>query len=67
MLAALAISANWFMFIYAVQAGRAVEASLGYYIFPLVAVLLGAVVFGERLGRLRDWRRRRWPSSLSVC
>jgi len=52
-LAALAISANWFMFIYAIQEGRAVEASLGYYIFPLVAVLLGAVVFDEPLGRLK--------------
>lgn len=48
-LAALSISANWFLFIYSIQVGRAVEASLGYYIFPLVAVLLGVVVFRERL------------------
>lgn len=52
-LAAVAISANWFMFIFAIQTARAVDASLGYYIFPLVAVLFGGVVFGERLGRLR--------------
>lgn len=52
-LAALAISVNWFMFIYSIQTGHAVEASLGYYIFPLVAVLLGMVVFGERLTRLK--------------
>ena len=52
-LAALAISANWFVFIYSIQTGRAVEASLGYYIFPLVAVLFGLVIFGERLGRLK--------------
>ncbi|HHC30087.1 MAG TPA: EamA family transporter RarD [Rhodobacterales bacterium] len=50
-LAAVAISANWFGFIYAIQIGKAVEASLGYYIFPLVAVLLGLIVFGERLSR----------------
>jgi chloramphenicol-sensitive protein RarD len=50
-LAAVAISANWFMFIYSIQAGHAVEASLGYYIFPLVAVLLGMLVFGEHLSR----------------
>lgn len=49
--AALMISTNWFVFITSIQVGRAVEASLGYYIFPLVAVLLGAVAFGERLGR----------------
>jgi chloramphenicol-sensitive protein RarD len=49
--AALMISANWFLFIYSVQVGRTVESALGYYIFPLVAVLIGAVVLGERLGR----------------
>ncbi len=52
-LSAAAISANWFLFIYSIQKGRAVEASLGYYIFPLVAVLLGLGLFGERLGRLK--------------
>ena len=52
-LAALTISLNWFMFIYAIQTGHAVAASLGYYIFPLVAVLFGAVLFGERLGRVK--------------
>ncbi|KMK67944.1 EamA family transporter RarD [Puniceibacterium sp. IMCC21224] len=49
--AALMISTNWFLFIMSVQIGRTTEASLGYYIFPLVAVLLGVVAFGERLGR----------------
>lgn len=48
-LAALMISANWLLFIWSVQAGRVVESSLGYYIFPLVAVCLGVVVFRERL------------------
>jgi len=49
--AALMISTNWFVFITSIQIGRAMEASLGYYIFPLVAVLLGALAFRERLGR----------------
>lgn len=53
LLAALTISANWFLFIYSVQIDRVVEASLGYYIFPLVAVLFGMVFFGEHLGRVR--------------
>ncbi len=49
--AALMISANWFCFILSIQIGKATEASLGYYIFPLVAVLAGVLAFGERLGR----------------
>lgn len=47
--AAIMISTNWFLFIFSIQVGRATEASMGYYIFPLVAVLLGRVVLGERL------------------
>lgn len=50
-LASALISANWFLFILSVQIDRATEASLGYYIFPLVAVLIGRFGFGERLGR----------------
>jgi chloramphenicol-sensitive protein RarD len=48
--AAAMISVNWFLFIFAVGVGRTVEASLGYYIFPLVAVAIGAIVLRERLG-----------------
>lgn len=48
---AMMITVNWFCFINSVQIGRAVEASLGYYIFPLASVLLGAIFFRERLGR----------------
>ena len=51
LLAAVLISTNWFLFILSIQINRATEASLGYYIFPLVAVVLGVVVFGERLAR----------------
>ncbi|MFD0979218.1 EamA family transporter RarD [Tropicimonas aquimaris] len=51
--AALMISTNWLVYIWAVQIGRTMQASLGYYIFPLVTVLLGAIVFRERLGRVQ--------------
>lgn len=51
--ASLLISVNWFLFIYAVQIGRTVDSSLGYFIFPLLAVLLGFVVLGERLAPLK--------------
>ena len=53
MAAAAAITVNWFVFIYSVQSGNALEASLGYYIFPLVAVALGATVLHEKLSRLQ--------------
>lgn len=51
--AAVMIAANWFGFIFAIQTGQGVEASLGYFILPLVAVLLGGLFFGERLSRLQ--------------
>ena len=47
------ITINWFTFIYAVSAGRVVESSLGYYINPLVVVLLGVFFLRERL---RAWQ-----------
>ena len=51
--AAVLIAANWLVFVYAVNSGHVVETSLGYFINPLVSVLLGVVVFGERLRRLQ--------------
>ncbi len=45
------ISLNWFTYIYAVNSGFVIEASMGYYINPLVVVLLGVTVFREKLGR----------------
>lgn len=51
--AGLMIASNWFLFILSIQIGRATEASLGYYIFPLVAVALGFFFFNERPGRLQ--------------
>ncbi len=47
--AAVVIGFNWGGFIYGVNAGRVVEVSLGYFINPLVTVLLGVLVLGERL------------------
>lgn len=51
---AVMIGANWLGFINAVQSGRALEASLGYYIFPLLAVALGFLVLGERFSALQS-------------
>ena len=45
----LLISANWFVYIWAVNSGHIVEASLGYYINPLFTVLLGLLVLRERI------------------
>jgi chloramphenicol-sensitive protein RarD len=46
-----AIAVNWLVYIWAVVHGRMLEASLGYYVNPLVNVLLGVAVLGERLER----------------
>jgi chloramphenicol-sensitive protein RarD len=46
---ALLIAANWLTFIYAVATGQVVQASLGYFINPLVNVLLGVIFLHERL------------------
>jgi len=45
------LSLNWLLYVVAVQNGRVVEASLGYFINPLVNVLVGVAVLGERLRR----------------
>ncbi|SFG22938.1 EamA family transporter RarD [Sulfitobacter dubius] len=52
-IAAIMIATNWYIFIWSVQNGRATEAALGYYIFPLVSVLLGRLVFAEQLNRVQ--------------
>ena len=46
-----AIAVNWLIYIFAVVNGRVTEASLGYFVNPLVNVLLGVAVLGERLER----------------
>ncbi|WP_285776610.1 EamA family transporter RarD [Microtetraspora sp. NBRC 13810] len=50
-LAALIISVNWGVYIYAVNTGHVVESALGYFISPLVSVLFGVVLLRERLRR----------------
>jgi len=47
------LAANWGVYVYAVNSGNVIEASLGYYVNPLVTVLLGVVVLRERLRRLQ--------------
>ncbi|MDR9750657.1 EamA family transporter RarD [Pseudomonas sp. SZMC_28357] len=47
------IAANWLTYVWAVNNERMLEASLGYYINPLVNVLLGMLILGERLRRLQ--------------
>jgi chloramphenicol-sensitive protein RarD len=51
--AAVLICGNWLVFVYGVNSGQVVETSLGYFINPLVSVLLGVVVFSERLRPLQ--------------
>lgn len=50
---ALLLAANWVIYVAAVNAGHIYAASLGYYINPLINVLLGTVFLGERLSRLQ--------------
>jgi chloramphenicol-sensitive protein RarD len=51
--AAALLSVNWFTYIWAINAGFIVESSLGYFINPLVSVLIGVIVLHERL---RTWQ-----------
>jgi chloramphenicol-sensitive protein RarD len=47
------VGSNWLIFVYAVNSGRVLSTSLGYFINPLVTVLLGMVAFRERLTGLQ--------------
>lgn len=53
LLSTVLIAANWYAYIYAVSSHQLAQASLGYYMNPLVNVLLGVAVLGERLRRLQ--------------
>ncbi len=50
-LSGFVLAINWLMFIWAVNSGFVVEMSLGYFINPLVSVVLGVLFLGERLRR----------------
>lgn len=52
--ASILISINWIIYVYAVNNGHVVDAALGYFINPLVSVLFGMVIFGERLNRAQS-------------
>ena len=56
LVAAAMIAVNWGVYIWAVNTGHVIEASLGYFINPLVTVLIGIVAFRERL------RRAQWAA-----
>lgn len=53
LLSSLIIGGNWFLYIWAISEGRVLETSLGYYINPLMNVLLGLVFLRERPSRLQ--------------
>ena len=50
LLGTVLLSLNWGVFVYAVSTGRATEASLGYFMLPLLTIIVGKVVFQEVLG-----------------
>jgi len=52
--ASLIIGLNWLVFIWAVQNGYVIQSSLGYYINPLMSVILGVIVLKERLSRVQQ-------------
>lgn len=52
-LSGILIGANWFIYIWAVNSGRVVETSLGYYINPLINVLIGYLLLGETFSRIQ--------------
>ncbi len=58
LLAAILISINWFTYIWAVTNQHVLDTSLGYYINPLLNVLLGILIYKERL---------LWPQKLSIA
>lgn len=52
-LSALLIGGNWLLFVIAIDSGHVLATSLGYYINPLINVLLGTAFLGERLNRVQ--------------
>lgn len=53
LVAAGLLAGNWGLFIYALQIDRVIATSLGYYINPLMSIVLGLVLLGERLNRIQ--------------
>ena len=57
------VSGNWVIYVYAVNNGHVVDAALGYFINPLVSVLLGVVIFHERLNHAQIAQSTGWSES----
>lgn len=55
-LSALMISSNWLLYIYAVNVGKVLEASMGYFLNPLINVFMGWIILKEEI------RKTQWPS-----
>jgi len=60
-LIALLLACNWLIYIWAINAGHIIEASLGYFINPLINVLFGVIFFRERM------RPAQWAALFLVC
>lgn len=54
-ISAILIATNWGTYIYAVNSQQLLSASLGYYINPLVSIVLGMIFFKDRLDRPKQW------------
>ena len=50
------ISSNWLLYIYAINHGKVLEASMGYFLNPLILIFLGRIIFKEKI------RGTQWPS-----
>ncbi|MEH6455396.1 MAG: EamA family transporter RarD [Cocleimonas sp.] len=55
LLTAILITINWGVYVYAVNVGRVVEASMGYFLSPLIHIVGGLVLFKERIGPFRKF------------
>ena len=53
LLASILIAINWFFFIFAIQTNKITEASLGYFMMPLVTIIWGLIIFKEKLSLLQ--------------
>lgn len=58
MISGLFISSNWLLYIYAINTGRILEASMGYFLNPLINILMGWLILQEKIRPLQ------WPSVL---
>lgn len=65
LISSLLIALNWGTYIYAINSQQLLSASLGYYINPLVSILLGMIFFKDRLDRPKQWAA--WLCLLAVA